>query len=206
MNSRHDSLSLDSRFFAARMLVAQWDEDANGQNVSSVEKLLCKPRSGRFAFRCSVCTRSSFRRLSDALRAPHAPCSVCRGRTVVAGVNDCATTNPGLASRFDSSSPIRPEDVTEQSNRSALFVCSHGHEFTARISAVRNSTRECCSVCRNLKVVSGVNDMATVAPSLAMEYSPRNDADVDQVSAGGGVKRWFLCVRCGGEDLVPIRS
>lgn len=77
-------------------------------------------------------------------------CSACsaKGRQRVS--RPLAETNPEVAARFADSSPVRPEDVSAQSSRRALFVCpSCDNTFESKIAnQTRSFTAGHCGDCR----------------------------------------------------------
>lgn len=93
-------------------------------------------------------------------------CPVCSNQITVTGINDLATIHPRVAAEafgWD------PSIVNSGSNAVKSWRCSvSGHEWKSSIS---NRTRrgDGCPVCSGRKVVSGVNDLATLHPNLADE-------------------------------------
>jgi len=91
-------------------------------------------------------------------------CPVCAGHKIVIGVNDLATTHPELAREavFD------PTTVVAGSNKSLMWRCQAGHEWTTSVShRTIGGTR--CPACSGYRLEPGVNDLATIRPELIAE-------------------------------------
>jgi hypothetical protein len=123
-----------------------------------------------------------------ANRAKTTGCSVCTGHDIVVGVNDLATTHPGVAAcavGWD------PTSITAGSNQKRLFSCPVGHPPTEWIVANRvKSVSLRCRICEGREILVGVNDLATTHPdvaALAVGWDPTT------VTAGSDQKRLFNC-------------
>ncbi len=91
-------------------------------------------------------------------------CPYCSGHRVMKGYNDLATLNPSLAAQaheFD------PTSVTEFSDQKVGWRCRKNHVWEATISS--RSKGRGCPYCSGLKILSGVNDLATLNPDLAVQ-------------------------------------
>lgn len=133
-------------------------------------------------------------------------CHFCSGHRVFEGHNDLATTYPALAAQWHQprNSELTPKAVSHGSHRSVWWVCEIGHEYKAAV-VDRTLLGNGCPYCANRKVLSGFNDLSTVAPHLASEWHPtRNGAATpDMVLGGGQVARWWMCA-AGHEWLVDV--
>ena len=100
-------------------------------------------------------------------------CPYCAGVRVLIGDNDLATICPHLADEWsDKNEDYKPTDFTAGSSKKVWWKCKEGHEWEAVIkNRVNGST---CPYCSHRKVLAGVNDLATVRPELALDWSPRN--------------------------------
>jgi hypothetical protein len=118
-------------------------------------------------------------------RVNGAGCPVCTNRIALPGFNDLATLNPELAAQavFD------PTTVTIGSTGTRLpWRCSLGHEWIATVAS--RSAGRGCPFCAGKAVLSGFNDLATVAPDLAAEAR----FDATTVTAGSSERLPWLCV------------
>lgn len=74
--------------------------------------------------------------------------------------------------------------------------CGHEWEATPHDRVGKNSG---CPVCTGRSIVSGTNDMPTLFPDLAAEWSPRNTIPIESVSPGSNKPYWWVCSVCGHE-------
>lgn len=129
-------------------------------------------------------------------------CPVCLGKRVQAGVNDLATHHPEIALEWHptKNNELLPTMVTSGSEKRVWWLADCGHEWDVRISdRVRFSTG--CPFCKgNLRILPGVNDLATMQPALVNEWHPTKNyellpSDVREFSLK---KVWWLA-DCGHE-------
>jgi len=122
-------------------------------------------------------------------------CPVCSGYRVVPGINDLATTMPELAAQWHPSNngKLTPNDVIAGTDRKVWWLCEKGHDWEATISNRANGTG--CPVCANKQVRSGINDLATTAPQLALEWHPTKNGQLtpQDITAGSNKKVWWQC-------------
>ena len=135
-------------------------------------------------------------------------CPYCAGVRVLIGDNDLATICPHLADEWsDKNEDYKPTDFTAGSSKKVWWKCKEGHEWEAVIkNRVNGST---CPYCSHRKVLAGVNDLVTVRPELALDWSPRNGKlKADMVSEFSNRKVWWKCHVCGYEwqSLISARS
>ncbi len=130
-------------------------------------------------------------------RVSGADCPICAGQQVLVGFNDLATKNPKLAAEWDyeKNTPLRPENVTEMSNRKVWWRCAIGHRWNASVNHRAKGTG--CPFCSGKKVLVGFNDLTSTNPSLAEEWdyewnSPLKPENVTQSSFR---KVWWRCAR-----------
>lgn len=123
-------------------------------------------------------------------------CSVCSGKTILIGFNDLATTNPTLAQEISPSNgdELLKFKISAGSNKDIWWRCSQQHEWQASPNN-RRSGRRGCPVCSNRKVVAGVNDLATLRPNLAIEFSLDLNSPVlpNQVPSNSNKAFWWTC-------------
>lgn len=108
-----------------------------------------------------------------------------------------ATINPALAAEWHplKNGELKPADVSPSSNKKVWWQCLRGHEWQASV-ANRNRSKTKCPYCSGRIVISGVNDLATVAPSLAVEWHPTMNGDLrpSDVKGGSEKKVWWQCM------------
>ena len=92
-------------------------------------------------------------------------CGVCRGRSVMEGVNDLSTTHPWLAVELVNTDPTT---ITAKSTKRVLWRCSE-HPTPYSTSPMKRAAGGGCTVCARKVVVPGFNDLATTHPELAAQ-------------------------------------
>lgn len=120
-------------------------------------------------------------------------CPFCSGRLAVPGVSDLATTRPSLASEWslELNGSLTPDAVTASSGKRIWWVCEYKHSWEASVHS--RAAGKGCPYCSGRQVLVGVNDLQTVRPELAMEFSERNDVPASSVSVKSGKKFWWVC-------------
>ena len=134
-------------------------------------------------------------------------CPICSGARVVTGINDLSTLKPKLASEWSEKNEIKPTEVSIGSHKKVIWQCKQGHEWTATVKS-RTINGTGCPYCSHNKVLAGFNDLATVFPDVAAEWSDRNEKKPTEVTAFANSKIWWKCKTCGYEwnTLISTRS
>ena len=134
-------------------------------------------------------------------------CPICSGARAVAGINDLSTLKPGLASEWSKKNEIKPTEVTVGSHKKVIWKCRLGHEWTASVKS-RSINGSGCPYCSHNKVLVGFNDLATVVPKVADEWSEKNEKKPTEVTAFANRKAWWKCRDCEYEwnTLISTRS
>ena len=130
---------------------------------------------------------------------------------LVVGVNDLATVNPKLAAEWSSENngALKPQDVTKSSGRKVWWrhVLTDGsvHEWQATVAS--RSDGHGCPFCSNIRVLPGFNDLATINPELAAEWSPLKNGVLkpSDVLSGSNRKVWWRCSK-GHEWQAELRA
>ena len=131
-------------------------------------------------------------------RTRGAGCPFCSGNIRIKGYNDLKSTYPRLMNEWSDSNTINPGDVAPYSNRKAYWKCSVCNgEWQARISDRASGSG--CPYCAGCAVLKGYNDLSTVSPRLADEWSKSNELTPSQVTAHSGKKVLWRCRVCGNE-------
>ncbi|MCF7630722.1 zinc-ribbon domain-containing protein [[Ruminococcus] lactaris] len=100
-------------------------------------------------------------------------CPICSGARVIAGINDLATLEPLLAKQWSKKNKIKPTEVSIGSHKKVIWRCEKGHEWEAAVKS-RTINKTGCPYCSHNKVLAGFNDLATLLPDIAAEWSDRN--------------------------------
>ena len=109
-----------------------------------------------------------------------------------------AETHPFLIQEWsDKNLPLTPAQITYGSNKRVWWRGACGHEWLA--SPKSRTSGEKCPYCAGKRVLAGYNDLASLYPDLAREWSSRNkDLRPEGVTAGSHKKVWWKGV-CGHE-------
>ena len=126
-------------------------------------------------------------------------CPICSGARVIAGINDLATLEPLLAKQWSKKNKIKPTEVSIGSHKKVIWRCKKGHEWEAVVKS-RTINKTGCPYCSHNKVLAGFNDLATLLPDIAAEWSEKNlPLKPDEVNAKSRENVWWRCSKCGNE-------
>ena len=103
-----------------------------------------------------------------------------------------AEEKPELVAQWARSNSISPDKVSCGSHLKVRWVCAKGHEWEA---VVKNRTLlgSGCPYCEHRGVLKGYNDLATVNPSLAKSWSPKNKLKPSEVSPASNLEVLWVC-------------
>lgn len=134
-------------------------------------------------------------------------CPICSGARVIEGINDLNTLKPELASEWSEENEIKPTEVSVGSHKKVIWQCKQGHEWIATVKS-RTINKTGCPYCSHNKVLEGFNDLATLFPEVADEWSDKNEKKPTEVTAFANSKAWWKCKTCGYEwnTLISTRS
>ena len=127
---------------------------------------------------------------------------------MIAGINDLATLEPLLVKQWSKKNKIKPTDVSIGSHKKVIWRCEKGHEWEAAVKS-RTINKTGCPYCSHNKVLAGFNDLATLLPDIAAEWSDRNYPILPtQVTVFANRKAWWKCKDCSREwnTLISTRS
>ena len=113
-------------------------------------------------------------------------CPVCINKSVLAGFNDLATTNPELAAQADGWDPTT---LTSGSNKKVRWKCKLDHSWETTISS-RNKRGSGCPICVNKSILVGFNDLGTTNPGLSAQA---DGWDPTSVTEGSGKRLDWRC-------------
>ena len=126
-------------------------------------------------------------------------CPICSGARVIAGINDLATLEPLLEKQWSEKNKIKPTEVSIGSHKKVIWRCEKGHEWEAAVKS-RTINKTGCPYCSHNKVLAGFNDLATLLPDIAAEWSEKNlPLKPDEVNAKSRKNVWWRCGKCGNE-------
>ena len=128
-----------------------------------------------------------------AHRSTVSGCPCCAGKKACAD-NCLATLEPGLAGEWhpEKNQTLTPHDVTPQSGKAAIWLCTRGHEWKSTINNRTNGRG--CPYCGGKKVCTE-NCLATLEPGLAGEWHPEKNRTLtpNDVTTGSNTKAWWIC-------------
>ena len=116
-----------------------------------------------------------------------------------------AETHPFLIQEWsDKNLPLTPAQITYGSNKRVWWKGACGHEW--QVSPKSRTSGEKCPYCAGKRVLAGYNDLASLYPDLAMEWSPQNkELRPEDVTAGSHKKVWWKG-GCGHEWQAVVKN
>ncbi len=117
------------------------------------------------SWRCNL-GHSWMARVASRTAAKPQGCPYCSGKRVLSGFNDLASLFPEVAIEADG---WDPSAVTAGSRKKLAWKCENGHRWKAVVSTRKPPRRAGCPFCAGLRVLVGVNDLATLFPAIASE-------------------------------------
>ena len=121
--------------------------------------------------------------------------------------NSLSAVHPELVAEWsDRNLPLTPDSITFGSNKKVWWKGACGHERETSVKARSNGEK--CPICSGARVVTGINDLSTLKPELASEWSDKNEKKPTEVMAFANSKAWWKCRTCGYEwnTLISTRS
>ena len=120
--------------------------------------------------------------------------------------NSLAVKFPDIAKEWsDKNIGLTPQDVSYGSNKIVWWIGNCGHEWEAAVKA-RTTKEEGCPYCAGKRVLVGFNDLGTLHPELAEEWSEKNtDLNIQDITAGSQKKVWWKG-KCGHEWQASIKN
>ena len=106
--------------------------------------------------------------------------------------NSLAEVHPQLVSEWSEKNlTLTPDDITFGSNKKVWWRGACGHEWQASVKARSNGEK--CPICSGARVIAGINDLATLEPLLAKQWSKKNKIKPTEVSIGSHKKVIWRC-------------
>ena len=123
--------------------------------------------------------------------------------------NSLAEVHPELVFEWSEKNlPLTPDDITFGSNKKVWWRGACGHEWQTSVKARSNGEK--CPICSGARVIAGINDLATLEPLLAKQWSKKNKIKPTEVSIGSHKKvmsYWpFVRLAKKAEANYPIRK
>lgn len=106
--------------------------------------------------------------------------------------NSLASVHPELIPEWSERNlPLTPDKITFGSNKRVWWKGACGHEWETSVKA--RSKGEKCPICSGARVIEGINDLATLKPLLAQEWSKKNKLKPTEVSVASHKKIIWKC-------------
>ena len=101
--------------------------------------------------------------------------------------NSLASVHPELIPEWSERNlPLTPDKITFGSNKRVWWKGACGHEWETSVKA--RSKGEKCPICSGARVIEGINDLVTLKPLLAQEWSEKNKLKPTEVSVASHKK------------------
>ena len=133
-------------------------------------------------------------------------CPYCCNKKLLVGFNDLATVNPALAREWDyeKNGDLKPSDVLPGTQKEVWWKCAKNHSW--KRSVKERSGGNNCPYCSNQAILEGYNDLATVYPELAKEWSDKNTVSSSQIIRGSDEKFYWNCPVGHDDYLMSVRQ
>ena len=172
-------------------LAKQWNESRNAANNMSFEDV-SRGSNVKVWWRCE---KGHEWQASPNARSKGEGCPYCSNKKVLVGYNDLATTDPEITKQwnYEKNAGLSPNDFVRGSAKMVWWRCEKGHEWQARLFW-RTKMGNGCPYCCNQKILTGYNDLATIAPELVQEWDfDKNDKTPYEVAPNTTKKFWWKC-------------
>jgi hypothetical protein len=120
--------------------------------------------------------------------------SFCGHRELLSGFNDLKTLSPKIIKEWDvESNQESPSEVLSNTIRTYQWICANGHTYSA--SPYNRSRGRGCPICTGKQVVAGINDVASLYPSLLNEWDTTipNNIPLNLVTVGSNKVIHWIC-------------
>ena len=156
--------------FGHPLLMAQWDAEANAP--MGIHDVVCRSKK-EVSWRCLECGFSWSEAVCNRTQRSFDECPVCSGTELVEGVNDLATTHPEIAAEWSDRNPMPASRVFPDFRMRFWWRGRCGHEWRES-PAMRTGSAvgALCPYCSGRDGMAGVNDVASLAPELAVLWHP----------------------------------
>jgi hypothetical protein len=172
-------------------LAAEWDYERNGEATPDT----VAANSNKAAWwRCEL--GHSWRTTIDSRNVGRG-CPYCTNRKLMPGFNDLLTVAPELAIQwhYEKNGDLRPENVLAGSHKSVWWLCSHGHQWKAKITNRRLGTG--CPYDAGKLIITGETDLKTRYPALCEEwdYVKNGQLRPETMACHSNKMLWWTCQR-----------
>jgi hypothetical protein len=169
-------------------LAREWNQDMNG-GLLPTQVTASSHRKVWWTGKCGHIWETQV-----ANRSTGTGCPYCNGRKVLVGFNDLESQCQWLVQEWNyEKNEMTPSEVNFKSSRKVWWICSEGHEWEAEINDRRLG--QGCPVCINKRIVTGINDLASVHPELLEEWDTVKNKGISPEKIGYRTDRkvWWIC-------------
>ena len=169
-------------------LVSEWDQE---RNKTILSRDVAAYSNKKYWWKC---TYGHSWLATPNNRSNGYGCPYCSGRRAIKGETDLATRFPELLSEWDyDKNSIDPSDVSAKSNKTYWWKCEKGHSWKDK--PCHRARGDGCPFCSGHRVLAGFNDLATLNPSLAKEWSYEHNKPLcpNQITVSSSRKVWWIC-------------
>lgn len=108
---------------------------------------------------------------------------------------------------WEKNTDITPDKITCGSNKKVWWKCSKGHEWQTSVICRSKKKGTNCPYCSGNKVLTGVNDLATMFPHIAEEWHPTKNGDLTPslIAAKSSKRVWWRCSK-GHEWKISVSN
>ena len=172
-------------------LLDEWDVE---KNLPLTPQNASYGSANRIWWKCSK--GHEFRALFNDRARRHDGCPYCSGKRVIPGETDFATLYPQHAKLWHptKNGDLSPNKMAPKSRALVWWQCQKGHEWQQRMYHRIRRTPE-CPICNGTTLAPGINDLATLYPSVAAEWHLTKNGELTQqdVSPCSNLKVWWIC-------------
>jgi hypothetical protein len=181
-----------SNLLSEHSLASEWDYSKNDLPILGIT-------SGSNRKVWWICAKNHSWKASIASRILNGSgCPMCSGRVVITGETDLATTHPEIAKQWHptKNNGLLPSQVKAGIGHKVWWLGECGHEWqTAPCMRTGPVNQTNCPICIGKTIISGINDLATVAPDLLLEWDyAKNSIDPSKISPGSHKAAWWVCL------------
>lgn len=122
--------------------------------------------------------------------------------------NSLRSLFPKIAEEWDKvkNDPLfNPDNIAAYSKKSIYWVCPNGHSYKATVSN-RTRMNSGCPYCSGQKVLVGYNDLATVNPYLAKQWSTKNEFKASEVTIKSNKIVYWSCPFGHKDYLMSVKQ
>ncbi len=130
--------------------------------------------------------------IKDRTKKKSTGCPICSNNRTSTGYNDLKTVYPDLEKEYSEKNEVPSDMIYCKSTKSALWICSRGHEYKARV--VDRVSGNGCPYCAGKKLLFGFNDLASQFPEVAKEWDyDKNKGKPEEMLQGSTKRVWWKC-------------